>query len=263
MSSAEIRIANQLAEISKVADLVDAFGQRHALPERVRNDMNIAIDEIISNIIHHAYRDDARHSIAVFLRILPGELHAEIVDDGAAFDPLSHPAAKPSGTVKERALGGLGLHLVTSLMDNVRYVRRGDGNHLTLVKKTGGPANPAVRAAAMRFSAAVESGVTVVAISGRFDSGVAREIRERLSHLVAGGASRMLLDLHGVEYLSSAGFWSLLAVSKEIEARRGSLVLCGMSGEVRRLFDLGGFAELFKICPTRELGMAAARGSAS
>jgi hypothetical protein len=36
-----------------------------------------------------------------------------------------------------------------------------------------------------------------------------------------------------------------------------------MSGEVRRLFDLGGFAELFKICPTRELGMAAARGSAS
>jgi len=263
MSSAEIRITNQLAEISKVADLVDAFGQRHALPERVRNDMNIAVDEIISNIIHHSYRDEARHSIAVFLRLLPGELHAEIVDDGAAFDPLSNPAAKPSGSVRERSLGGLGLHLVTSLMDNVRYVRRGDSNHLTLVKKTGGPANPPVRAAAMRFSAAVEDGVTVVAISGRFDSGVAREIRERLSQLVAGGASRILVDLRGVEYISSAGFWSLLAAGREIEARQGSLVLCGVGGEVRRLFDLSGFAGLFKICPTRELGIEAARGSAS
>jgi anti-anti-sigma factor len=263
MPSAEIRIVNQLSEISKVADLVDTFGRRHVLPERVRNDMNIAVDEIISNIIHHSYRDDAPHDIVVSLKLVAGELHAEIVDDGAAFDPLAHAAIKPSGSVKERVLGGLGLHLVTSLMDNVRYVRRGDSNHLTLIKRTGGPANPAVRAAAMRFSAAVENGVTVVAISGRFDSGVAREIRERLSQLVAGGASCMLLDLRGAEYISSAGFWSLLAVGREIEARRGSLVLCGVDGEVRRLFDLSGFAGLFKICPTRELGIAAARGSAS
>ena len=141
MQSAEIRIANQLAEIGKVIDLVDAFGRNHALPERVRHDMSVAVDEIISNIIHYSYRDAASHDIAVCLRLQAGELQAEIVADGAAFDPLEYKAPRPSGPVKQRALGGLGLHLVASLMDKVRYSRSGNKNHVTLVKKTAGSAD--------------------------------------------------------------------------------------------------------------------------
>jgi anti-anti-sigma factor len=261
MPSAEIRIANQLAEIGKVADLVDEFGRRHALSERVRHDMSIAIDEIISNIIHYSYRDNAGHGISVCLKLLPGELHAEIVDDGAAFDPLAHHTPQPSGTAKERALGGLGLHLVTSLMDNVRYVRRGDGNHLTLVKRTDG-ADSSGRRSEMLLSETTEMDVTIVTIGGRFDSSVAREIRERLSQRIASGVDRLLLDLHRLEYISSAGFWSLLVIEKEIEARGGSLALCGVDGEAKRLFELSGLAELFTICPSRDAGLAAMRASA-
>ena len=258
MSSAEIRIANELAEIGKVADLLDEFGRRHALSERVRHDMSIAVDEIISNIIHHSYRDDAEHGISLSLSLHPGELHAEIVDDGPEFDPLAHQATRPSGSVKERALGGLGLHLVTSLMDNVRYVRMGDGNHLTLVKKTQGD-DTSDRRSEMLLSETTENGVTIFTLGGRFDSSVAREIRERLSGRIAAGATRMLLDLHRLEYISSAGFWSLLAIGRQIEASRGSLALCGVEGEVRRLFDLSGLSELFTICESRSAGLAAVR----
>ena len=141
MPSAEIRIANQLAEIGKVIDLVDAFGRSHALSERVRHDMSVAVDEIISNIIRHSYRDDASHRITVRLNLVPNELHVEIVDDGVAFDPAAHDALRPSGSVTERALGGLGLHLVKSLMDNVCYFRLGNDNHVTLIKNTTGPAS--------------------------------------------------------------------------------------------------------------------------
>jgi anti-sigma B factor antagonist len=116
---------------------------------------------------------------------------------------------------------------------------------------------------ARRFSETTENGVVIVGIGGRFDSTCAREIRERLSDVIEKGAVRMLIDLHQVEYISSAGFWSLLVAGRNIKARNGSLVLCGMREDVRRLFDLSGFAEMFRICPTRELGIEAARGAAS
>ena len=260
MPSAEIRIANQLSEIGRVADLLDEFGRRNDLSERVRHDMGIAVDEIISNIIHHAYRDGAVHRISVSLKLAAGELQAEIVDDGAEFDPLAYQAARPSGSLKERALGGLGLHLVTSLMDGVRYIRLSDGNHLTLVKSTTGD-DASERRSEPLLSVTTENGVTIVTIGGRFDSSVARDIRDRLSKRIAAGATHMLLDLHRLEYISSAGFWSLLAVAREIEAAGGRLALCGVEGEAKRLFDLSGLSELFTICETRSAGIAAARGS--
>jgi anti-anti-sigma factor len=256
MPSAEIRIANQLAEIGKVADLVDDFGRRHSLSERVRHDMSIAVDEIISNIIHYSYRDGAEHRISVSLRLLPGELQAEIVDDGAAFDPVAYHAPRPPGPAKDRALGGLGLHMVTSLMDNVRYMRLADGNQLTLIKSTDRSDNSS-RKQEMLLSETNEGGVAVFTIGGRFDSSVARGIRERLSRRIASGVDRMLLDLHRLEYISSAGFWALLALDREMTARGGKLALCGVDGEARRLFELSGLAEVFIICPGRAAGLEA------
>jgi len=262
MQNAEIRITNQLSEIVRVIELLDTFCRQHALSGRVRHDMSLALEEIISNIVHYSYRDNASHGISISLRLAAGEARAEIVDDGIAFDPLMHHAPKPSGSLDERMPGGLGLHFVKALMDNISYFRADSKNHLTLAKNIEGPeASASGKSATMRLSET--NGVTVVVISGRFDSTVAREIRERLLQLIGAGAKRMLLDLRDLEYISSAGFWSLLAVGKQVEARRGSLALYGIGDDVRRLFDLGGFTGLFKICPTRELGLDAVRDSAN
>ena len=259
MTIAEIRISNQLAEVGKVVDMVSAFCGRHALSERVRHDMSVAVDEIVSNIIRHSYQDGASHGITVRLRLDPGELHAEIVDDGAAFDPVAHDAPKPTGSVTESVLGGLGLHLVKSLMDNVSYFRFGNSNHLTLIKRTSGPGSVVGAKGALRLSVTTEDSVTIIGISGKLDSSVAHEIRERLTQMIAAGTRRILLNLYGLDHVSSAGFLSLLAICKELEARRGSLVLCGIGEEVRRLFDVSGFASHFRIYPTRELGLGALR----
>jgi len=262
MQNAEIRITNQLSEIVRVIELLDTFCRQHALSGRVRHDMSLALEEIISNIVHYSYRDNASHGISISLRLAAGEARAEIVDDGIAFDPLMHHAPKPSGSLDERMPGGLGLHFVKALMDNISYFRADSKNHLTLAKNIEGPeASASGKSATMRLSET--NGVTVVVISGRFDSTVAREIRERLLQLIGAGAKRMLLDLRDLEYISSAGFWSLLAVGKQVEARRGSLALYGIGDDVRRLFDLGGFTGLFKIYPTRELGLDAVRDSAN
>jgi anti-anti-sigma factor len=263
MTRAEIRISNQLAEIGEVVHMVEAFCERHALSERVRHDMSVAVDEIVSNIIRHSYRDSASHGITVRLRLDPEELHAEIVDDGVAFDPVAHDALKPTGSVTESELGGLGLHLVKSLMDSVSYFHFGNSNHLTLVKRTTGPASVVGAKGALRLSVTTEDSVTIIGITGTLDSSVAREIKERVTQLIAAGTKRMLLNLYGLDHISSAGFWSLLAICKELEARSGSLVLCGIGEEVRRLFDVSGFASRFRIYPTRELGLRALRESAT
>jgi serine/threonine-protein kinase RsbW len=258
----EVRIVNQLAEIANVVDLLDAFGRSNGLSERVRHDTSVAVDEVVSNIIHHAYRDSASHEITVRINLVAEELHVQIVDDGVAFDPVAHDAPRPSGSVADRALGGLGLHLVKSLMDDVCYYRLGNSNHLTLIKKTTGPASVSGGRSALRLSVTIEDGISIVGISGRFDSSIAREIKERLTQLIGAGTKRILLNLYGLEYISSAGFWSLLAVSKELEARRGCLVIYGIGDEVKRLFDLSGFAGMFKICPTREEGLGVLRAVA-
>jgi anti-sigma regulatory factor (Ser/Thr protein kinase) len=80
---------------------------------------------------------DTEHWARVRLTLVPGEVMLEFTDDGRAFDPL---AARPPalGAPAERSLGGLGLHLIRSLVDAAEYARLGSANVLTLKKRLGG-----------------------------------------------------------------------------------------------------------------------------
>jgi anti-sigma B factor antagonist len=62
-----------------------------------------------------------------------------------------------------------------------------------------------------------------------------------------------------VLYISSAGFRSLLIARKLIDEFQGKLVLCGMSAEIRRLFEIGHFTDLFLISGTRDEGISKAK----
>jgi serine/threonine-protein kinase RsbW len=132
-----LRIANRTPEMNKVADGVSKFGADHGLPSGILNALNVALDEILSNTIRYGYVDDYPHEITVTLFLKAGELVAEVQDDGIAFDPLAAPAPDLSGGLHDRKLGGLGVHLVRSLMDGVEYTRKGTSNRLRLVKRLG------------------------------------------------------------------------------------------------------------------------------
>jgi anti-anti-sigma factor len=98
--------------------------------------------------------------------------------------------------------------------------------------------------------------VTIVEPRGRINSVTAREFGERLSCLIAGGRYRLVIDFQSVVYISSAGFRQLLIASKCIGENDGSLALCGINGEIKRLFSIGAFEDVFLICETRENGIA-------
>jgi anti-anti-sigma factor len=95
-------------------------------------------------------------------------------------------------------------------------------------------------------------GVTVVEVRGRVDSATAPTLAERLTATLDAPERRVVLDLTQLEYISSAGFRVLLLAAKRADEARSRLVLCGVSGKVRQLFDLGGFLDLFAISASRD-----------
>ena len=93
--------------------------------------------------------------------------------------------------------------------------------------------------------------LTFVAINGRIDSNAAKALGEKLTGLIAGGRTQLVVDLERVPYISSAGFRVLLVAGGQAEAAKGMLALCSLSPETQRLFELGEFTDLFTIYPTR------------
>ncbi len=102
-------------------------------------------------------------------------------------------------------------------------------------------------------------GVTIMEPRGRMDALGAKPFGDRVVELLRAGATRMLIDLQHVQYISSAGFRALLIAQKQSIERKGKLVLCGLSAEVRRMFELGAFLDIFTICATRDEGVAKAK----
>ena len=92
----------------------------------------------------------------------------------------------------------------------------------------------------MELDIRASDGVAVVEPKGRIDSVTAKVFGDRVCALVRAGENRVVIDLANVAYMSSAG----------------QLALCGVIGEIKRLFDIGGFNELFVICPTRAESVA-------
>ncbi len=135
MSAIDITIVNRGSELARVADLLDRLGAEHHLAPEVLADMQVALDEVVTNITEYAYTDNAEHKIHICFRVLDNVLEAVIEDDGAPFNPLAIPGPDISKPLRERRVGGVGIHFVRSLMDEVAYDRAGERNRLVLRKR--------------------------------------------------------------------------------------------------------------------------------
>jgi anti-sigma regulatory factor (Ser/Thr protein kinase) len=134
----EIKIANRHSELVPLNQGLTEVWQRHGLNAKVVRDLNLAIEEIVTNIISHAFSDNREHIIRVRLDVEPAEVRVEVEDDGRPFNPLEAPDADTTSPLEERPIGALGIHLVRKLTDGLDYKRQADKNLLTLKKKLQG-----------------------------------------------------------------------------------------------------------------------------
>ena len=100
--------------------------------------------------------------------------------------------------------------------------------------------------------------VTIIEPRGSIDTSGAPPFGDRIFELISSGSRNVLVDLQQVVYISSAGFRTLLLAHKRADEAKAKLVLCGISAEVWRLFELGRFLDLFTICASRDEGIAKA-----
>ncbi len=128
-----IVIKNHLPEIAVVNEKFEAFAEKFDVPRPLAMKFDIIFDEVLNNIITYAYNDDGDHDIEIRMELAGDRLIVTIADDGAPFNPLSLAVPRTDQTLEDREVGGIGIHLVRNLVDNVSYQRRIDKNVLTLM----------------------------------------------------------------------------------------------------------------------------------
>jgi anti-sigma B factor antagonist len=100
-----------------------------------------------------------------------------------------------------------------------------------------------------------EGEIVVLALNGRLDTSTAADFDFAADPHVQ-GPNRLLIDLGGIQYVSSAGLRIFLMIAKKLQKAGGQLALCCMSGGVREVFDLAGFSKILTIEPDRAAGLA-------
>jgi anti-sigma regulatory factor (Ser/Thr protein kinase) len=135
----DITLRNDLSELERVSQRLKDFAAQQGLDPQVLRDLDLALEEVLANIISYGYADEGEHRIAVSLEVRSGEIRVEVDDDARPFNPLEAPEVDTTTPPDERPVGGLGIHLVRQLMDGLEYRRQGDRNHLTMRKATGMP----------------------------------------------------------------------------------------------------------------------------
>jgi serine/threonine-protein kinase RsbW len=138
MKRAEMRIANNLGELESVREWVQEFGAAHRLPPNVLTSLLVSFDEVLSNLISYGYADQGEHEIFLRLALAESSVLAEVEDDGVPHDPLTRAPPNLSGGISERPVGGLGIHFLRTLNDEVTYQRHENKNRLRFKKRVVG-----------------------------------------------------------------------------------------------------------------------------
>ncbi len=130
----KMNISNDLTEIKGMKEHFNAFSDENNLSTTIRRQLSLVFDELLNNIISYAYNDDEVHKIMVDIELTDKKLTVSISDGGIPFNPFA--GEKPDITIglEDRPIGGLGIHLVRTLMDKAIYQRRADENIVTLIK---------------------------------------------------------------------------------------------------------------------------------
>ena len=130
----EIRISNQLNEIAGLAIFIEELGEELSISAETTMNINLALEEAIANIIMYAYPPQEQHDIILKVTVTENQLIFLLTDNGLSFDPTQVEEVDISLSIEERPIGGLGIFLIRSIMNEVSYQRLDGENHLIMKK---------------------------------------------------------------------------------------------------------------------------------
>jgi serine/threonine-protein kinase RsbW len=237
-----ITLPATLDSLALISEFVINSTSQAGLDERTAWQVQLAVDEAATNIIQHSY-DSTGNGTIELTWWRDGDFYViSLRDFGRPFDPSEVPAPDVTSPLEDRQAGGLGLFLMSRLMDDVSFsFSEQEGNLLVMRKRIGSTATD----------------VRIFTLSGRLDAIGTEAAIQDVDKAIDEGARTILLDLQGVTFLSSSGLRALLLTRKKVLALNGSLSLCELRPEVLEVFEITGFTQVFTIHPTREDALAA------
>lgn len=237
-----ITVPATLDALASISDFIVGAATRTGMGDHAVWQIQLAVDEAVTNIIQHGYSHSEPGSIELACGVEQGEFVVTVRDRGRRFKPEEVPSPDITSPIDERKAGGLGLYLMGRLMDSVRFDFDDQrGNLLTMTRRMGQPADSA----------------QIFELSGRLDAVNTMAAIERVHTAIAAGARWVLLDMSQVHFLSSSGLRALLLVRKQLLAQSGELRLCALQPQVQEVFTITGFTQVFAIHGSREEALAA------
>lgn len=126
------KLKNQTEETARLQPFIRTCIDRFELPADWEMRINLAIEEAVVNVMQYAFDDREEHEICLEAERKDNVFTLTVSDGGRAFNPLEAPEADTTLNAEEREIGGLGIHLIRSLADEVTYRRESGRNVLSL-----------------------------------------------------------------------------------------------------------------------------------
>jgi len=130
----EIRLKNQVGELEKVAQFIDEICEELGLGMELQMNLNLVMEEMISNVIFYAYPPGKPEDIELTAECNGKQLTFVLSDNGVEFDPTAKEDANTDINPAEREIGGMGIFIVKNIMNQVTYQRLEGKNLLTMKK---------------------------------------------------------------------------------------------------------------------------------
>jgi sigma-B regulation protein RsbU (phosphoserine phosphatase) len=228
----QLSAAADLKEIERVNSEFQEFALARDVPSGPVQKVCIVLDELLNNIISYGFDDDESHEISVDVAVYPDHLLIEVSDDGIPFNPFDRIGPDVTLSVEEREIGGLGVLLVTEMMDEYHYQRHKNKNSVTMTD------------------------VNVIEVTGHLDTNTSPEAESAINTLIETGARKVLINFAALEYISSAGLRVLLATAKKLKASGGDLKICSLNDTVQEVFDISGFSSILTVSKDQDEALA-------
>jgi len=232
----DLTVSSDLANLKTIIKFVTEAARKANFDEKDVFAVQMAVDEACTNIIVHAYAD-APGDIHLTCGVKSGECTITIRDHGRSFDPGSVPPPDLTGDLEERRVGGLGLHFMRELMDELHFsFDPVEGNQVVMVKRSS-----------RTDQAEMEKSFVVITPSGRVDANTAPDFEAELGGVLNQGDVRAVVDMAQVSYISSSGLKILLSALRQTRQQQGQLILCNLQPRVAAIFEMAGFDQVFSI----------------
>jgi serine/threonine-protein kinase RsbW len=130
----KLTLKNQVGELERVNQFVEEIGEELNLDMELQMNLNLVMEEMVSNVIFYAYPEGKTAEIELLAESNGKELTFVLSDQGKEFDPTLKDDANPDVNPAEREIGGMGIFIVKNIMNEVTYQRLEGKNLLTMKK---------------------------------------------------------------------------------------------------------------------------------